>query len=197
MAITSLNAPPRFRRRKWQLGSWYKPIAAPTKEYKEASAISKLLPFLGTTEDIQTVARQLYAKAGGKYGAEQYLKPPPYGARAAAPTTDFGSAVETALGAIKDVKARSWAKSVWDIYREFTPTEGMRTREQQMMLRAMMEELMADVPDEAQPYAAIMQRLVMPTVRRPAREWYELPEHLRSTATQWGALGYTRNPQWM
>jgi hypothetical protein len=195
MAITSLGAPPRFKRGKWELGGWYQPITHPRvdRPYRVAS---KLLPFLGTTEDIQTVARQIYTGAKGQFGTSKYLTPPPYGAREE-PGTDVGTAVQKILGQIKDSRARAWAKSVWDVYRDYTPQEGMRTREQQLMLRAMMEELMSDVPSEAQPYASIMQRLVMPTVRRPAREWYELPEHRRTTATQWGTLGYTRNPQWM
>jgi hypothetical protein len=100
------------------------------------------------------------------------------------------------LSTIEDPTARAWAEAVFDVYQDYTPGMGMRSRMDQEAFKAHLDEMMANIPEAAQPYAPMLERLVMPTVRFPAQEWYEKPEAERTASTNWSVLGLTRNPQW-
>lgn len=117
----------------------------------------------------------------------------------AAPTTyeNTLAGIEGVLAKIPDATAKAWAQAVFSVYRNYTPSTGMRRGESEAVLKAQMDELFASVPESAQPYAAAMQRLVQPTVRNVAREFYELRAPERTAPTNWAALGYTSNPQWL
>jgi hypothetical protein len=194
-----------------RLGGWWKPVkiskAQKKKGYGHLGVINALLPYMSDV-DVDVMRRQVYTGAGGEKGlAEQFkgyipvppVGPPPTTVSAARPG-GIGTAyrdINKALGGIKDKTAQNWAKSVFDIYKAYTPKRGMRSRLQEKMLQTELDELFANVPEAAQPYAAAMQRLVKPTVAMPGLEWYQMPQAYRTAPTSWSAMGYTRNPMWM
>lgn len=107
------------------------------------------------------------------------------------------NSIERILSGIPDQTAKDWARAVFNVYRDWTRRTGVRTTEEEQVFQSQLEELMNNIPESAQPYAAALQRLVQPTVRNPSREWYELPAAERTAPTNWSVLGYTQNPQWM
>ena len=111
---------------------------------------------------------------------------------------DVLKSIEGVLENIPDNTAKAWAQSVFRAYRDYTPTTGMRGAEEEAVLKARLDELFASVPESAEPYAAAMQRLVQPSVRRPEYEWYELRAPQRTAPTNWSTAGNLRwNPAWM
>lgn len=185
--------------------SWYAPEAQ-LKGQPWAAIVNRMLPYM-SPEDRPTVARQLYTAGGGAEGPfASYLQvgAQPQGAPGGVPAPpearDYSqtlASISAVLEKIPDKTARDWAKSVFDVYQDWTGQTGMRTAEQEAMFKAQLEEMFAAVPEGAQPYSAALQRLVMPTVRTPAREWYEMPAYMRTAPTNWRALGYAANPAWM
>lgn len=185
---------------------WYRPKGKKKGEqYKYLGVINRMLPYMAP-EDVKTLTRQLHIAAPGVYkgylGATTPTVPP-------APTVETeakgeGSyqrnlkAIQGVIGSIPNKEAKAWASSVFDVYLDNTPEAGMRTRAQEAMFKAQLDELMEGIPESAQPYAAAMQRLVMPTVAMPAREWYEMPQEMRTAPTSWvTAAGYKWNPMWL
>jgi len=187
---------------------WYAPGAA-VPDQPHLARINELLPFLGA-EDVEALTRQMFVASKGAAGPyAKYLQAgaegrPIYrevGGFPAPPTAgeagDAEPQIRAILRKITDPVARAWAQAVFDVYRDWTPQVGMRGAEEEAVFQAQLEELFGQVPDAAQPYAATLQRLVQPTVRAPAREWYEMPEAERTAPTHWGQIGYRWNPAWM
>jgi hypothetical protein len=194
-------AAPAYRPTGW---SWYKPRAA-VEEQPHLGVINRLLPYMAQ-EDVETLMGQLYTAGGGAGGPfRKYLGATPLPAYR--PPTALGQpregykeamkSISGILGGIKDDTGKAWAQTVWDVYRDWTKRGRMRTSEEEQVFKARLDELMASVPQGAEPYAAALQRLVVPTVRDPAREWYEMPAQQRTGRTNWAALGYRWNPAWM
>lgn len=100
------------------------------------------------------------------------------------------------LRKIEDPTAKAWAEAVFNVYRDWTPSKGIRTTEEQAMFDAQLGDLFNNVPEAAQLYASALQRLVVPSVSRPEQEWYEMPEAQRTSPANWRALGLRANPMW-
>ena len=114
------------------------------------------------------------------------------------PYQDVLKQISGVLSSIQDPTAQAWAQSVFDVYQDWTPQMGMRTSEEEAVFQAQLADLFENVPEAAQPYAAVLQRLVMPTIRRPGQEWYELAAPERTTPTNLKeALNLRWNPAWM
>lgn len=201
------QASPEGRYQRWGdqygptgVGDWYVP-GAKVPGQPHLRDINKLLQYMAP-EDVETLTRQLYVAGKGAKGPfREYLGATGYGGELAVPGRPYEEDLQTIsgiLGGIKNPTARAWAQAVFDAYRDWTPPTGMRSSEQEQVFKARVEELMGNIPKAAQPYAAAIQRLVVPTTRDPRREWYEMPEAMRTAPTNWAiAAGLTRNPAWM
>ncbi|NIN65403.1 MAG: hypothetical protein GTO63_12040 [Anaerolineae bacterium] len=190
--------PPPGTYGKWP---WYAPTAE-VKGQEYLGDINRMLPYMAP-EDVEVLTRQLYLAGGGKQGPfKTYLKAKPgprtptWRTRGRKPYRKATRQIRRILAGIKDPTARAWAQAVFDTYGDWRPKRGMRSAEQQQVFGARMEELMSNIPGAAQPYAAAIQRLVQPTVRRPGYEWYEMPARMRTAPTNWRVLGYQYNPAW-
>jgi hypothetical protein len=152
------------------------------------------------------MARYLYTIGGGETGPFANYLSATATPGASAPTPPAGTVstyddVLNAIGGIfaniPDQTAKNWVQSVFDVYRDFTQPTGMRSSEQEATFQAQLGELFSSIPDEAQPYAAMIQRIVVPTIRRPELEWYELPAGQRTSPSNLRtALNLTSNPMW-
>lgn len=203
---------------------WYAPKAE-VADQPWLTTINRLLPYMNP-DDQTTMARQLYTAGGGAggpfggylgtgVGGVQTPVPPsppasPWSGgwgkkqqrgvpKTPAPATYKKTlqSIQGVLDKIPDETARAWARSVFDIYTDMTKQTGMRGSEEEAMFKAQLDEMFASVPESAQPYAAALQRLVVPTVRRPAQEFYEKTAEQRTSPTHWGVAANLRwNPAW-